>query len=198
MLLRNRVPDIHAIDETATPSNKAFEQIDDQAIAVIRWLNANRVDYVLVGAVAQVIHGNKEASGPVSIAPAPYGRNLDRLARALWAARARQRPDASQGSAAQAAAEHSVPVKVDAEKLIRPERWTLRCGSHDLDVEGRPAGVPRYQELLYEANKVELADGVAAEVASPADIEHYDHMRRHGVPPEVTVTRAVSLQEASS
>jgi len=30
---------------------------------------------------------------------------------------------------------------------------------------------------------------VAVEVAAPEDIEHYDHVRRTGVAPEITVTR---------
>ena len=45
---------------------------------------------------------------------------------------------------------------VGPEKLVAPARFTLRCGVHDLDVEGRPKGVPRYQELLYEATRFEL------------------------------------------
>jgi hypothetical protein len=82
-------------------------------------------------------------------------------------------------------------VKLSAEKLVRAERWTLRCGSHDLDIEGRPAGVPRYQELLYEAARTSVAEDVMVEVAAPEDIEHYDHVRRTGASPEITVTRAV-------
>jgi hypothetical protein len=79
---------------------------------------------------------------------------------------------------------------MSAEKLVRPQRWTLRCGVHDLDIEGRPAGVPRFQELLYEAVKFELAPDVSIEVASPEDIEHYEHVRRTGRSPEIKISRA--------
>ena len=184
MLLRNRPPQIEAVPAAAV---KGHEHISATAIAVISWLNCNRVDYVLVGPVARSIRGDSSARGPVSIVPAPYGRNLDRLARALWSARARLR---SEGSPALiTAAADTGPVKLDAEKLLRAGRWTLRCGEHDLDVEGRGAGAPRYQELLYESSKFELATGVSVEVAAPEDIEHYSHVQRTGIAPEITVSR---------
>jgi hypothetical protein len=80
-------------------------------------------------------------------------------------------------------------VKLSGEKLARGQRWTLRCGMHDLDIEGRPAGVPRYQELLYEATRFAVASGVSAEVASPEDMERYAHLRRTGSVPEIRITR---------
>jgi hypothetical protein len=188
MLLRNRPP---AIETEPVPSAKTFEQIDDSAVAVLRWLNANRVDYIVVGAVARIVRGDSSSRGPVSIVPAPYGRNLDRLARALTSARARVRLHVELGPGFDSATGHSASIRVTAERLVNSERLTLRCGTHDIDVEGRPAGVPRYQELLYEAAKYDLAEGVSAEIAAPEDIEHYDHMRRTGLPPEIRVTRAV-------
>ena len=83
---------------------------------------------------------------------------------------------------------------VGGEKLVRGQRWTLRCGSHDLDIEGRPPGVPRYQELLYEAVRFEPAPDVAVEVASPEDIEHYQHVSRTGVAPEFRLARNASIE----
>jgi hypothetical protein len=87
----------------------------------------------------------------------------------------------------------------------------LRFGGYDLDIEGHgsgahaasesestpPAGgpqsasesAPNYQELLYEAARVELAEGLVVEVASPEDLEHYSHVRRTGTAPEFRVTR---------
>lgn len=192
MLLRNRIPQI---EEVPAPAAKGQEHVPPASVAVIRWLNANRIDYVLVGPVARAIRGESSARGPVSIVPAPYGRNLDRLARALMAARARMRTEGDPQLFTTAA--DTVPVKLDAEKLLRAERWTLRCGEHDVDVEGRPAGSPRYQELLYEASKFELADEVSVEVAAPEDIEHYSHVQRTGVAPEITVSRVVRDPETS-
>ena len=172
---------------------EGFEHVPAAAVAVLRWLEANRVEFVLVGPVARAARGELAAAGPVAIVPAPYGRNLERLSRALWSAHARLRverpPHGTQSDG-------TAPVKLTAEKLGGAQRWTVRCGSHDLDIEGRPAGVPRYQELLYEAGRFELAQGVSAEVAAPEDIELYDHVRRTGVSPEIRVTRATRQPRA--
>jgi hypothetical protein len=184
MLLRHRAPGIAATPPTPKQS---YKHLDDNSVAILRWLADNRVDFVLVGPVARAIRGDSDARGPVALVPAPYGRNLDRLARALWAAHARVRVDvAPDGSTS---GSDTVPVKMTAEKLVRAQRWTLRCGAHDVDIEGRPAGVPRYQELLYEAGRFEIAPELSVEVASPEDIEHYEHVRRTGSSPEIQITR---------
>jgi hypothetical protein len=182
MLLKRRPPRIDN-KRPATPSPE-FAHIDEKAVAVVRWLNANRVDYVLVGPVAEAVRGKGRSSGPVVVVPAPYRRNFERLARALWASHARLRVDGpEQGQP------DTWPVKLTAEKLGRGHRWRLRCGAHDLDIEGHPEGAPRYQELLYEATRVELADGVRVEVASPEDVERYDYIRRTGTAPEIRIKR---------
>ncbi len=183
MLLRHRPP---RIDSRPVAPSRGFEHLDERWIAVLRWLQASRVEFVLVGPAARAARGESGVRGAVAIVPAPYGRNLDRLVRALWSGHARLRVDT--GVEGEGGAD-TVPVKMTAEKLVRGERWTLRCGSHDLDVEGRQAAAPRYQELLYEANRIRLAENVTVEVASPEDIEHYDHVRRTGRAPEMRVTR---------
>jgi hypothetical protein len=184
MLLRHRVPPI--AKRPPEPASD-FRHLDKSAIALLRWLLDNRVDFVLVGPVARQVRGDPTARGPVSIVFAPYGRNIDRLARALTAAHARLRHDVGEGEG-QAGAD-ATPLRVAGERLLRPDRWTLRCGAHDLDIEGHPPDGPRYQELLFEASRFELAPGLAVEVASPEDIEHYDHVRRTGVAPEIRITR---------
>ncbi len=78
---------------------------------------------------------------------------------------------------------------MSAEKLSSPQRWMLRCGGHDLDIEGRAKGLPRYQELLYEAGSFELEPGLKVEVGSPEDLEHYEHVKRTGFSPEIRITR---------
>jgi hypothetical protein len=186
MLLRHRAPGIET--RASTRPATTFKHLDPSALAVLRWLTENRVDFVLVGPVARAIRGDSQARGPVSLVPAPYGRNLDRLTRSLWSAHARLRLD-SRGGLAEA---ETVPVKLTAEKLVGPQPWTLRCGVYDIDIEGRPPGVPRFQELLYEATRFELAPDLAIEVGSPEDIEHYQYVRRTGVSPEIKITRAQS------
>jgi hypothetical protein len=196
MLLRHRTPGIESTPVEPTPG---LEHLDHKAIAVLRWLNANKVDYVVVGPVAHAIRGDLHAKGPVAIIPAPYGRNFERLSSALIAARARLRVDTGVGGGSPTT--DTVPVKITAEKLARGARWTLRCGAYDLDIEGRgaprasgPAATPRYQELLYEAGRFEFAPGLSVEAASPEDLEYYAHLRRTGAAPEIRISRRAEVQ----
>ncbi|HEY6396626.1 MAG TPA: hypothetical protein VIX82_04130 [Solirubrobacteraceae bacterium] len=193
MLLRRRSPGI-----PTTPPDPAdgFEYLDRRWIAVLRWLAANHIDYVLVGAAARALRGATDASGPVAIVPAPYRRNYQRLCSALWTARVRIRIDSARPGEPE-----TVPVKLSPEKL-EGGRWTLRCGVHDIDVEpsvGNRAGeseeTSRYQELLYEANRYELAAGVSVEAASPEDIGHYEYMRQTGLAPEIRISRQARVEQ---
>ncbi|HXD64164.1 MAG TPA: hypothetical protein VNV17_06095 [Solirubrobacteraceae bacterium] len=212
MLLKHRSP---GIDATSVQPRAGLEHLDRKSISVLRWLNANHVDYVLVGPVAHAIRGDHAATGPVAIVPAPYSRNWDRLTRALVDEHAGLRSD--RGLPGSAERGDAVTVKLTPDKLARGRRWMLRFGEFDLDVEGsgaRAAGArsagqphagedgthstraPRYQELLYEANRVEVADGIAVEVASPEDLEHFSHVRRTGNAPEFVVTRNAATEAA--
>jgi hypothetical protein len=179
MLLRRRPPQIDTRPVHLAPG---FEHLSPEAIAVLKWLKANQVEFVLVGAVAEAIRTGAGSAGPVAIVPAPYRRNHERLSRALDAVHARPRPDGSARDSREAAA------KAVTEGCAG-ERWALGTGAHYLDVEGRPPGTPGYQELLYEAGRFELTAGLTVDVASPEDIEHYAHVRRTGTSPEMRVTR---------
>ncbi len=186
----NRVP---RIEHKSVNSRPGLEHLRSEWIAIARWLNANKVEYVMIGAVAEAIRGNARARGPVAIVPAPYRRNLERLARALSAEHARERIDMD----SDAVGADPVPVKLTGQKLMERTHWTLRCGAQDIDVEcgvraaGDERGIPSYQELLYEAGRFELDVGVSVEVASPEDIQHFAHLRRTGVAPEIRITKQV-------
>jgi hypothetical protein len=183
MLLRHRGPGI----ESRPPHPAAGHQhLQPEKVAVLRWLSESRVEFVLVGAVATALRSGTTANGPVTIVPAPYGRNLERLSRALWSAHARMRVESGTGELGDP---ETIPVKMNPERLLRGPFWTLQCGVHKLDVEGRGPGLPRYQELLYEAHGFELDPGLKVEVGSPADIEAYQR-RRPGAKPEIRITRA--------
>ncbi len=194
MLLKHRPPDI---DSSPVTVHQGFSHLDQGWLAVIRWLNANKVDFVLIGSAGLAIRGDVSARGPVAIVPAPYGRNFDRLATGLAAQHAGLRSDRVVGSDRGV----PVPVKLTADKLARGRRWLLRFAGYDLDIEAAgksaegergadsEAVAPRYQELLYESNRFELSPGIAVEVASPEDLEHYFHVRRTGVAPEFRVIR---------
>ena len=204
MLLKHRPPDI---DSSPVALSKGFSHLDQAWAVVIRWLNANKVDFVLIGSAALAIRGDHSARGPAAIVPAPYGRNFDRLAAALVAQNAGLRSDRTVGASRGV----PVPVKLTADKLARGRRWLLRFSGYDLDIEaagrhaddGRggnddavAAGGSSYQELLYESNRFELSAGVSVEVASPEDLEHYFHVRRTGVAPEFRVIRNLPARDA--
>ena len=207
MLLKHRPP---GIESTSVKLHEGLEHLDQSSIAVLRWLNVNKVDYVVVGPVARAIRGDVDTKGPVGIVPAPYGRNFERLCTALVAEHAGLRADGIwSGPSARSG---SVAVKLTADKLARGRRWMLHFGAYDLDIEGEGSrgevsrdagadaagGAPRYQELLYEAARFELADGLSVEVASPEDLEHYSHIRRTGTAPEFRVTRKAQAEHETT
>jgi len=183
MLLKRSAP---RIDSRSVEPVHGLEHLRIEWIAILRWLRDSRVEYVLIGPVADAIRGNARAAGPVAIVPAPYRRNLERLARALSSEHARVRTDEEAENPA---------LKLTAEKFAPRTHWELRCGAYDIDVEGgvRAAddgsGAPSYQELLYEAGRFEPEQGLTVEVASPEDIEHFSHLGRTGVAPEIRITR---------
>jgi hypothetical protein len=190
MLLRRRPPQI---DTRPIQAAQGFEHLAGEALAVLKWLKANQVEFVLVGPVAEAIRGGSSSPGPVAIVPAPYRRNHERLSRALDSAHARPR---SEGGARDS--REAVVAKAMAEQSGGGQRWSLATGKHYLDVEGRPSGTPGYQELLYESSRFEPATGLAVDVASPEDIEHYAHVRRTGTPPEMRVMRGAPQESAAN
>ncbi|MGI8712678.1 MAG: hypothetical protein ACR2NR_05730 [Solirubrobacteraceae bacterium] len=207
MLLKHRAPEI---DSSPVQLHPGLGHLDQGCVAVLRWLHAVKLDFVIVGPVAHAIRGDVSARGPVGVVPAPYGRNFDRLANALIAQHAGLRSDRGRGGGVGAADRSAtVPVKLTADKLARGRRWMLSFGGYDLDVEGAgkraggragsretadgSAHAPRYQELLYEAGRFELAPGLSVEVASPEDLEHFSHVRRTGTAPEFRITRTVPI-----
>ncbi len=185
MLLKHRPPGIESQPATL---RDGLEHLQQSSIAVLRWLQANKVEFVLVGPVARAIRGDRAAAGPVAIVPAPYGRNFDRLCQALVAEHAGLR--AERGLPGSVARPEAVPVKLTPDKLARGKRWMLHFGAYDLDIEGSGGRArPSYQELLYETRRFELAEGLAVEVACAEDLEYYSSDRPAGDAPEFRVTR---------
>lgn len=187
MPLRRRTP---RIDTHPIPTTQGFEHLVGESIAVLSWLKANQVEFVLVGPMATAIRAGSGESAPVAIVPAPYRRNFERLRRALDAAHARPRGEHDTKPNRDAR-----PAKMTFDAGTGGQRWTLGTGQHHLDVEGQPSGSPGYQELLYEAGRFELAEGLSVDVASPEDVEYYDHIRRTGSAPEMRITRGTSREQ---
>ena len=189
MLFKRRLPRIDT--SRSIEITPGFEHLDRGALAVLAWLKEHKVEFVLVGSVAEAVHSRSSTARPVAIVPAPFGRNLERLSRALNSAEARVRNDGDGPDPRPTAT-----GRITAEQLTREDIWTLWCGPYAIDVVGTGApassgasGASGYQELLYEASRFDLTMELSVQVASPEDIEHYAHLRKTGRPPRMTVTR---------
>jgi len=195
MLLRRRTS---RISTKPIEPTKGFEHLDQSPLALLRWLKDNRVEFVLVGPVAEAVRGRADARGPLAVVPAPYRRNLTRLAAALTDAGARVRVD----GVGPGGRPDNTEINLTADKLARGQRWTLSCGPHDIDIQSsgragqKSAGrAPSYQELLYEASRFEPLPEINVEVAAPEDIEHFAHLRRTGRAPEMRITRQAKVEQ---
>lgn len=187
MLQRHRAP---GIVPRPADTVKGFEHLRDEWVAVLRWLAEARVEYVVVGPVGEAIRAGAVAGtdATVAIVPAPYHRNLDRLARALTDSHARLRAEGGADVA---------PVRFNAAALSSGEHWRLRCeATYDLDIEMFPA--ERYSELLYEAGRFEIAAECTVEVASLEHLERESHVLLTGVEPEIRVSRGPAVPHSSS
>src|SRR5260370_41151735 len=137
MLLKGRPP---GIDDRPAATKHGFEHLDPSALSVLRWLHANKVEFVLVGPVAEALRGRMAARGPASIVPAPYRRNLERLARALDSADATIRLD---GAGVDRGTD-TAPTKPTAGKPARKQPLALRRGRPHPRHRGATGGGARY------------------------------------------------------
>ena len=90
MLLKHRAPDDQ---HHSGHLRQGLEHLDSSWIELLRWLNTIKLDYVVVGPVAQAIRGDLNARGPVAIVPAPTGATSSAWTNALVAQHAGLRSD---------------------------------------------------------------------------------------------------------
>ncbi len=127
---------------------------------IVRVLAKRRVDYLLIGGLAAVLHGSTAHTNDADILPAKNGKNLERLAKALRDLRARIRTPADPDGIAF----DPHPALLDSIAMLN---LTTRCG--DLDLTFEPAGLGGYDELLAGSTSFDV-DGVRVRVAALADI----------------------------
>lgn len=124
--------------------------------AILAALESRRVSYVLIGALARVIHGADEVTHDVDIAPSLKPRNLERLeeALALLEARPHCRSTLDLGTA-------TVEIAV-----IR-----LESQNGPIDLVPRPTGTRNgYDDLRRAATREPIGKGLRPTVASVADL----------------------------
>ena len=115
--------------------------------APLRLLGEHKVDCVIVGGIAALIHGSMLLTNDVDVCYARDPENLQRLAGALQSVHARLR-NAPEG----------LPFILDAETLKRGLNFTFTTDVGDLDLLGEVRGVGNYDEVLAGSITVELFD----------------------------------------
>ncbi len=123
-------------------------------------LARHRVDYVLVGGLAAVIHGSTAMTNDADIVPAKTDDNLGRLSAALVDLEARIRTEADPDGVAF----DPHPAVLGSMAMLN---LTTRCG--DVDLVFDASGVGGYDELAASGTEIELT-GQRVKVAALADI----------------------------
>jgi hypothetical protein len=126
-------------------------------LAILAALERHRVAYVLIGALARVIHGTDELTTGVDIAPQRKPENTERLAAALAELEARPATGRSK--------------RLDLAPVEAGEIAAFRSPSGLVRVVPEPAGTRRgYDDLRRKATREPLGQGVRASVASVGDL----------------------------
>jgi transcriptional regulator with XRE-family HTH domain len=134
--------------------------------ALLRELEYARVSYVVIGALARIIHGSEEVTEDLDITPSLRPDNLRRLEEALEALHA-----------------HRVDMRPLGIEELDPEQepWVpLVCEGGELHIVARPLGTRGYDDVRRRANREALGEGLRPAVADPADLVRM--LEAHDVP----------------
>jgi hypothetical protein len=123
-------------------------------------LNDLRVDYVLIGGLAAVLHGSTAMTNDADIVPDPRTANLENLSDALGELEARLRVDESP----EGVAFDAHPALLASMSMLN---MTTRCG--DLDLTFSPAGLDNYAGIRSRSATFTI-DDLEIRVASLDDI----------------------------
>ncbi len=109
-------------------------------------LDAQKVEYVVIGGIAVQVHGHVRMTNDIDLIPSPDPANLERLAQALNDLEARILNPGS---------EH---LSIDATMLPRATLWQMTTRHGDIDVLHDAPGAAPYPELRDRALLVTLGD----------------------------------------
>ncbi len=113
---------------------------------ILRVLDEQGVEYVLIGGLAVQTHGHVRTTNDADLIPAPDPGNLERLANALRALDARVLNPGQED------------VEVDAKMLPRATIWQFTTRNGGVDVMHEVPGGRSYSELSGRALHVKLGD----------------------------------------
>jgi hypothetical protein len=146
-------------------------QLDPDLISTLRTLETHRVEFVLVGDIAQAIYNHGSVVSGVAIVPGSYGRNVERLIGALEAM------NAELGIAGRPDARGLDWRRMDLRELAPCTFMTTHA---DLDIDFQPAGTNGYRDLFQDADRFELGLGARPHIVSLEDLDRMEH----GAPPQ--------------
>jgi hypothetical protein len=132
-------------------------ELDPTLLATLQTLEAQDVEFVLVGEVAEAIYNNGGFVSGVAIVPGAYSRNVDRLCSALLELGAELSPEAGLLDLRHADLRELAPC-------------TFMTSRADIDVDFEPQNTRGYRDLFDDASRIGLAPGVNPLVASSADL----------------------------
>jgi predicted nucleotidyltransferase len=132
-------------------------------LRALRVLDHHGVRFVLIGGLGARLHGSPSVTNDVDVCYERSSQNLELLAEALRGLKARLRgvPD-------------DVPFVLDAKTLAAGDHFTFETSAGNLDILGSPAGVDGFDELVRNAETMEL-DGLTISVASIDDLIRMKH-----------------------
>jgi hypothetical protein len=127
---------------------------------ILRVLDKNGVDYVLIGGLAAILHGAPHLTTDVDIVPQEAPDNLERLSAALDELKARIRV---------AGQEDGVTFGHDGPSLGRVRIWNLVTDRGNVDITFVPSGTRGYDDLVRDVRPMRVK-GADVPVASLADV----------------------------
>jgi hypothetical protein len=122
--------------------------------ALFEALSGERLNYVVIGAFARVVHGSAETTRGIDIAPSMREEHLRRLGRIL--------------DDLEAKTADGKPVA--PEQLAAAERTPLRTRAGELRVVPTPWGTRGYDDLRIRVNRESLGRGIRVPIASAVDL----------------------------
>jgi hypothetical protein len=123
--------------------------------ALLATFAEHRVDYVVIGGIALVLHGGLRTTEDLDVVPNPDPANLDRLCKVLQTMDAMLLLNPARRFGTR-----------EAELLKQGRNVSLTTRYGDIDVVRTLTGVPGYAALASDAERYEI-DGVALLAASP-------------------------------
>lgn len=116
-------------------------------IALLKTLDRHRVSYIVIGAIARIIHGADEVTSGLDIVPSPREENLRRLQAAIE--------------------ELGADLKLRGSE---PVATILNTDAGELRIVPEPTGTRGYDDLRRAATREPLGGGVRPSVASVGDL----------------------------